>query len=79
MQTVVPDELKPIASFVARANELILADPVIAYWCYYYAIQLSMSLGPKEAESNAFLFGLMDKLEAVRVVSFAISRPTGTY
>lgn len=63
---LVPSELKPISSFVARANELTIADPVIAYWCSYYAVQLGMTLAPTAPESNAFLFELMDKLELVR-------------
>lgn len=65
--TTVPAELKPISAFVARANELAKAEPVVAYWCTYYAVQTGMTLGAKGAESNAFLFALMDKLELVRL------------
>ncbi|KAM0746616.1 DUF605-domain-containing protein [Meredithblackwellia eburnea MCA 4105] len=62
----VPTELKPIAPYLTRANELVKADPPIAYWCTYYALQLAMTLGPKEQESNQFLFTLMDKLETTK-------------
>lgn len=65
MQTIVPDELKSISPFIARSNELVIAEPVIAYWCLYYALNKSMSIG-KSAESNAFLLNIMDKLEIVR-------------
>ncbi|GAA5888150.1 hypothetical protein JCM16303_004738 [Sporobolomyces ruberrimus] len=62
----VPPELKPITPYLARAHELATADPVIAYWCTYFAVQQAMTLGAKEAESQTFLFGIMDKLEAMK-------------
>lgn len=33
MASAVPADLKPIAPYLARANELAKADPPIAYWC----------------------------------------------
>ncbi|GAA5920009.1 hypothetical protein JCM1841_000374 [Sporobolomyces salmonicolor] len=62
----VPSELKPISPYLARATELAIADPVISYWCTYYALQQAMTLGSKDPESQVFLFGLMDKLEAMK-------------
>ncbi|GAA5972500.1 hypothetical protein JCM21900_005828 [Sporobolomyces salmonicolor] len=62
----VPSELKPISPYLARATELAIADPVISYWCTYYALQQAMTLGAKDAESQVFLFALMDKLEAMK-------------
>ncbi|KAK4690195.1 vacuolar protein sorting-associated protein VTA1, partial [Phenoliferia sp. Uapishka_3] len=66
MASTVPLDLKPIAPYLARANELNKADPPIAYWCNYYAVQLAMTLGSQAPESNAFLFALMDKLELMK-------------
>ncbi|GAA5879598.1 hypothetical protein JCM1840_003328 [Sporobolomyces johnsonii] len=62
----VPSELKPISPYLARATELATADPVISYWCTYYALQQAMTLGSKDPESQVFLFALMDKLEAMK-------------
>ncbi|GAA6062220.1 hypothetical protein JCM10212_006455 [Sporobolomyces blumeae] len=62
----VPPELKPITPYLARAHELSKADPVIAYWCTYFALQQAMTLGAQDPESQAFLFSLMDKLEAMK-------------
>jgi hypothetical protein len=41
------------------------ADPLLLLAGTYYAVQKAMGLGSKAPESNAFLFGLMDKLELV--------------
>lgn len=38
----------------------------------YYALQQGMSLRTKDAESQAFMLGLMDKLEEVRGQSFDV-------
>ncbi|GAA5855723.1 hypothetical protein JCM8547_001658 [Rhodosporidiobolus lusitaniae] len=62
----VPSDLKPIAPYLARAHELATAEPIISYWCTYHALQQAMSIGSQEPESQAFLFGLMDKLEAIK-------------
>ncbi|BGP07131.1 hypothetical protein JCM10049v2_002961 [Rhodotorula toruloides] len=62
----VPTELKPVSPYLARAHELAKAEPVISYWCTYYALQQGMSLRTKDAESQAFMLGLMDKLEEMK-------------
>jgi hypothetical protein len=31
--TDVPEALKAIKPFIQRANELVVAEPAIAYWC----------------------------------------------
>ncbi|KAL8277954.1 hypothetical protein RQP46_009586 [Phenoliferia psychrophenolica] len=66
MASVVPADLKPIAPYLARAHELATADPPMSYWCNYFAVQLAMTLGSQDSESNAFLFALMDKLEVMK-------------
>ncbi|GAA5937287.1 Vta1p [Sporobolomyces koalae] len=62
----VPPELKPITSYLARAHELTTADPVISYWCTYFAVQQAMTLGVKSSESQNFLLELMDRLETMK-------------
>ncbi|BGP31168.1 hypothetical protein JCM10296v2_002932 [Rhodotorula toruloides] len=62
----VPTELKPVSPYLARAHELAKAEPVISYWCTYYALQQGMSLRTKDAESQTFMLGLMDKLEEMK-------------
>ncbi|SCV71069.1 BQ2448_3831 [Microbotryum intermedium] len=59
-----PPELKPITPYLARAKELQAVEPVISYWCAYYALQQALSLGVKEKASNMFLMEMMDGLEA---------------
>ncbi|GEM08450.1 late endosometo vacuole transport-related protein [Rhodotorula toruloides] len=62
----VPTALKPVSSYLARAHELAKAEPVIAYWCTYYALQQGMSLRTTDNESQAFMLALMDKLEEMK-------------
>ncbi|GAA5823692.1 hypothetical protein JCM11251_000728 [Rhodosporidiobolus azoricus] len=62
----IPPDLKPIAPYLTRAQELASAEPVISYWCTYYALQQAMSIGSQDPESQTYLFGLMDKLEALK-------------
>ncbi|GAA5986659.1 hypothetical protein JCM10908_003847 [Rhodotorula pacifica] len=66
MAAAVPAELKAISPYLARATELEKAEPVISYWCTYYALQQAMSLGSKDPESQVYLFELMDKLEQTK-------------
>ncbi|BGP39094.1 hypothetical protein JCM10450v2_003046 [Rhodotorula kratochvilovae] len=65
----VPHDLKAVAPYLARAHELAKAEPVIAYWCTFYALQQAMSLGSKDPESQGFLLGLMDKLEEAKAAN----------
>ncbi|GJN89756.1 hypothetical protein Rhopal_002745-T1 [Rhodotorula paludigena] len=62
----VPQELKAISPYLARANELAKPEPVISYWCTYYALQQAMSVRAQDPESQAFLLSLMDKLEETK-------------
>ncbi|GAA5841288.1 hypothetical protein JCM9279_000605 [Rhodotorula babjevae] len=59
----VPSDLKAVSPYLARARELTKAEPVIAYWCTFYALQQAMSLRSSAPESQAFLINLMDQLE----------------
>ncbi|KEP47726.1 DUF605 domain protein [Rhizoctonia solani 123E] len=62
----IPAELKPIAPFLQRADEMRTKDPIISFWCEYYAIKkgLSLKLG---SGGRPFLANLMDSLEATKL------------
>nr|CAG8488594.1 5773_t:CDS:2 [Entrophospora candida] len=59
-----PNELKFISPYLQRAQELQQREPIIAYYCNYYAAKLAIEKGTKEkGESQNFLFKLLDVLE----------------
>ncbi|KAF8445600.1 Vta1 like-domain-containing protein [Boletus edulis BED1] len=58
--------LKSIAPYLHRAEELVEREPVVAYWCAYYAAQLGISLKTKDTNSNKLLLGLLDALERLK-------------
>ncbi|CAE6468583.1 unnamed protein product [Rhizoctonia solani] len=64
--TQIPPELKPIAPFLQRADEMRAKDPIISFWCEYYAVKkgLSLKLG---SGGRPFLANLMDSLEATKL------------
>ncbi|PFH49684.1 hypothetical protein AMATHDRAFT_147198 [Amanita thiersii Skay4041] len=59
-------ELKSIAPYIQRADELLNQDPIIAYWSAYYAAQLGISQKVKDVHSRQFLFSLLDLLEKMK-------------
>ncbi|KAB5595944.1 hypothetical protein CTheo_708 [Ceratobasidium theobromae] len=61
----VPPELKPIAPFLQRAEEMRTKDPVISYWCEYYAVKKGLALKSGN-DARPLLFQLMDSLEATK-------------
>ena len=63
----VPAELKPITAFVQRADELKVSEPVVAYWCTYYAAQLGIAQGAKGVAARAFLGELLGTLENLKL------------
>ncbi|KAJ4485815.1 DUF605-domain-containing protein [Lentinula aciculospora] len=62
----VPPPLKSISPFLQRAAELHQKDPVIAYWCAYYAAQVGISLKAKDNASRTLLLQLLDVLENLK-------------
>ncbi|KAG5342018.1 hypothetical protein C0989_005698 [Termitomyces sp. Mn162] len=62
----VSSALKSIVPFLQRANELRTQDPVMAYWCAYYAAQLGISLKAKDSASRDVLFALLSFLERLK-------------
>lgn len=61
----VPASLKPVVGFLKLANDNERLDPVVSYWCRFYAVQYALKVDSKSQEAKIFLLGLMDKLEMV--------------
>lgn len=59
-------ELKSITPYLQRATELSKQDPIIAYWCAYYAAQVGISLKAKDSASRDVLFALLGTLERMK-------------
>ncbi|KAH7104665.1 DUF605-domain-containing protein [Auriculariales sp. MPI-PUGE-AT-0066] len=64
--STVPPELKPIAPYIQRAKEIKHADPVMAYWCTYYAAKQGITLKVRSKDGRAYLVELMDTLEKMK-------------
>ncbi|KAG8951253.1 hypothetical protein FRC04_006492 [Tulasnella sp. 424] len=62
----IPPELKPLAPFLQRSQELKVKDPTMSYWCLYYAVQQGVHLKPRDKESRNYLLKLMTPLETIR-------------
>ncbi|KAF8846042.1 DUF605-domain-containing protein [Paxillus ammoniavirescens] len=58
--------LKAIAPYLQRAEELVASEPVIAYWCAYYAAQVGISLKAQDTGSRHLLLNLLDALERLK-------------
>ncbi|KAJ7070874.1 Vta1 like-domain-containing protein [Mycena amicta] len=61
-----PVSLKPISPYLQRADELRAQEPVIAYWCTYYAAQVGIGLKAKDPAARDFLFELLGNLEKLK-------------
>ncbi|KAJ7446490.1 Vta1 like-domain-containing protein [Mycena galericulata] len=62
----IPVPLKSVAPYIQRADELRAKEPVIAYWCTYYAAQVGIALKAKDPASRNFLFELLGTLEKMK-------------
>ncbi|KAJ7492463.1 Vta1 like-domain-containing protein [Mycena latifolia] len=61
-----PAPLKSISPYLQRADELRAKEPIIAYWCTYYAAQVGIALKAKDTASRNFLFDLLGTLETMK-------------
>ncbi|KAJ7786487.1 Vta1 like-domain-containing protein [Mycena metata] len=61
-----PAPLKSVFPYLQRADELRAKEPIIAYWCTYYAAQVGIALKAKDAASRNFLFELLGALEKMK-------------
>ncbi|KAL1922625.1 uncharacterized protein VTP21DRAFT_10164 [Calcarisporiella thermophila] len=58
-----PEELKFINPYLQRAQELKDHQPVISYYCYYYAAKEAIKKGSKTKDCQIYLSKLLDVLE----------------
>ncbi|KAJ7040445.1 Vta1 like-domain-containing protein [Mycena alexandri] len=61
-----PAPLKTVSPYLQRADELRAKEPIIAYWCTYYAAQVGIALKAKDPASRNFLFELLGALEKMK-------------
>lgn len=59
-------EFKSLLPFLQRADEVKHQEPIIAYWCTYYAAQQGMAIQEKDVASRQVLFALLDTLERMK-------------
>ncbi|TFK56740.1 DUF605-domain-containing protein [Heliocybe sulcata] len=62
----VPADLKSIASYMQRADELAGRDPIMSYWCAYAAAQTGIALKSKATPARTYLFSLLSLLERMK-------------
>ncbi|KAK0471705.1 Vta1 like-domain-containing protein [Armillaria novae-zelandiae] len=62
----VPPELKSLTPYLQRADELKMKEPIVAYWCAYYATQVGIGLKAKAIPCRNFLFELLGLLESMK-------------
>ncbi|TDL28545.1 DUF605-domain-containing protein [Rickenella mellea] len=61
-----PSDLKPLSAFVQRADELRNKEPIMAYWCLYYAAQTGLDLKSQQPGAREYLFNLITYLEDLK-------------
>lgn len=62
-----PSSLKPIGKYMARAREVEVDEPIIAYYCSYYSLTKAIELRDKSDDSaNRFVTGLLEKCETLK-------------
>jgi vacuolar protein sorting-associated protein VTA1 len=68
MSTDLPPVLKPIKAFVQRGRELAKsnANPIVAFHCFKYGMELGIKLNDKSPECQTFLKGLITELEGMK-------------
>ncbi|XP_048767575.1 vacuolar protein sorting-associated protein VTA1 homolog [Ostrea edulis] len=61
--TALPAKLKSIGHYIKTATEHDKRDPVVAYYCRFYAVKKGIEIDSSSAECKSYLLGLMDFLE----------------
>ncbi|KAG7099619.1 hypothetical protein E1B28_001447 [Marasmius oreades] len=63
----VPSALKAIAPYLQRADELYRKEPIVAYWCLYYATQTGIAAKvTRDVAARDFLSQLIGTLERLK-------------
>ncbi|KAJ1907483.1 hypothetical protein IWQ60_011854 [Tieghemiomyces parasiticus] len=58
-----PEELRFVNPYLQRARELHTHDPVIAYYCQFYAVKLALGKDARSPAAEEFLIQLVEDLE----------------
>uniref|UniRef100_A0A182NH60 Vta1/callose synthase N-terminal domain-containing protein n=1 Tax=Anopheles dirus TaxID=7168 RepID=A0A182NH60_9DIPT len=58
--------LRPIQHFLKTAQEHDSRDPIVAYWCRLYALQIGLKIPNQGLEERKLLIAIMDWLETTK-------------
>ncbi|KAJ2818323.1 hypothetical protein IWW50_005857, partial [Coemansia erecta] len=59
----IPEDLKHIQPYLQRGQEVAKADPVVSYFCKYYAARLLIAKQGASPNAQSYLMKLVDELE----------------
>uniref|UniRef100_A0A915PZN8 Rho-GAP domain-containing protein n=1 Tax=Setaria digitata TaxID=48799 RepID=A0A915PZN8_9BILA len=62
----VPQSLRSIAHYVKIGAENANRDPIVNYWCFFYAVQIGMNIDKKSPEALQYLTSLLSMLEDMK-------------
>ncbi|KAK6106848.1 Vta1 like family protein [Brugia pahangi] len=62
----IPQSLRSIAHYVKIGAENADRDPIVHYWCLFYAVQSGMDIGKKSPEALQYLTSLLSILEDMK-------------
>ncbi|VDM95435.1 unnamed protein product [Thelazia callipaeda] len=62
----IPQSLRPIAHYVKIGAENASYDPIVHYWCFYYAVQTGMNMDKESPEALKYLTSLLTVLEDMK-------------
>ncbi|KAI8826932.1 Vta1 like-domain-containing protein [Fimicolochytrium jonesii] len=58
-----PEDLKYMTPYLQRAHELQAKEPVVAYYCKFYALKLAISKGGHSKEAQGYLGQMLEEVE----------------
>lgn len=64
--TQIPQSLRPVAHYVKIGAENAARDPIVNYWCLFYAVQTGMGIDKKSPEALQYLTSLLSTLEDMK-------------
>ncbi|KAI8064169.1 Vta1 like-domain-containing protein [Gongronella butleri] len=62
----VPADLKFIAPYIQRGEELKEREPIVSYYATYYAVKLALQQGPNTPDTKLYISHLLDGLEQTK-------------
>ncbi|PVV02579.1 hypothetical protein BB560_002964 [Smittium megazygosporum] len=64
-----PSVLNPISPYLQRAREISGVEPVVSYYCTYYAVKIGLQLDSSDPQVQQSLSLLLDQLEKAKILS----------